>query len=272
MRLGDLEIAYWRGGAGKNAPALLFLHGLGWDGTLWWPFVSRYLERFDVICPDTRGHGRSGKPPGPYSIDLFATDTLALLDSLGIEKAAVIGLSQGGMTAQMLSVRAPRRVGALAVIATAPRTDPATAASMQARIEAQRTAGPQAAARLAASTVFSQAFLERTPGYLEAFVEWRAKMDAPALEAAMLAGNGYDVLDSLARIAVPTLVVATSADRLIPPAATRAIADAVPGARYVEIEGSGHLIVVEQPDALARSLDPFLHSYLLESTDRLKPA
>jgi 3-oxoadipate enol-lactonase len=88
----------------------------------------------------------------------------------------------------------------------------------------------------------------------------------------MRAGNGYDVLDSLVRIAIPTLVVAASADRLIPPAATRAIADAVPGARYVEIEGSGHMVVVEQPDALARSLDPFLNSYLLESTARPKPA
>jgi 3-oxoadipate enol-lactonase len=260
-RTGTAEIAYWRGGAGAKAPAVLFLHGLGWDGTLWWPFVERYLERFDVICPDTRGHGRSGKPRGPYTIELFAADLLALLDGLRIARAAVVGLSQGGMTAQLLALRAPQRVGALALIATAARTDPATAANMEARIRAQREAGPEAAARLAAAAVFSPQFLERAPGYLEAFIAWRAAMDAAALESAMRAGDGYDVLAALAAIRVPTLVVAGAADRLVPPPATRAIAEAVPGARYVEIEASGHLIVLEQPDALGRSLDPFLDAY-----------
>jgi pimeloyl-ACP methyl ester carboxylesterase len=261
MRCNGIELAYWRGGAGTGAPAALFLHGLGWDGALWWPFVGRYLDRFDVICPDSRGHGASGKPPGPYSIDLFAADMLALLDGLSIKQLAVIGLSQGGMTAQMIAVRAPQRVTALAVIAAPGRSDPTVAANMEARIQAQRTSGPEAAARVAANSIFSEQFLARTPGYLDAFIAWRAKMDASALEAAMRAGNGYDVMEPLKRLAIPTLVVAGAADRLIPSTATRAIADAVPQAHYVEIPQSGHMIAVEQPGALADALDPFLEFY-----------
>ena len=260
-RAGTIDIAYWRGGRIGQGPPILFLHGLGWDGALWWPFVERYLDRFDVICPDTRGHGASSKPPGPYAISLFADDMLALLDALRLPRVAVVGLSQGGMTAQTLATKAPQRVAALAALATAGRVDPTAAANMEERIKAQRESGPAAAARIAAKSIFSDGFLARTPGYLEAFIEWRVGMDASAQEAAMRAVAGYDVMAGLARLAIPVLDVTGAADRLIPPAAGRAIAAAAPGAQYVEIPESGHMIAVEQPAALAAALDPFLEAY-----------
>lgn len=257
---GGIDIALWRGGE-RGRPAVLFLHGLGWDNALWWPFVERYLDRFDVICPDTRGHGASGKPPGPYSIALFAEDMLGLLDALGLARVAVVGLSQGGMTAQVMATRAPQRVAALAAVATSGRMDPAASANMEDRIRASREAGPEAAARIAARSIFSDAFLARMPGYLDAFIAWRVAMDAAAQEAAMRAGTGYDVLPDLPKLRMPVLVVAGAVDRLIPPAASRAIAGAAPGAQYVEIPESGHMIAVEQPAALAAALDPFLEAY-----------
>ncbi len=260
-RAGTIDIAYWRGGRIGQGPPILFLHGLGWDGALWWPFVERYLDRFDVICPDTRGHGASSKPPGPYSISLFADDMLALLDALKLPRVAVVGLSQGGMTAQTLATKAPQRVAALAALATAGRVDPTAAANMDERIKAQRESGPAAAARIAAKSIFSDGFLARTPGYLEAFIEWRVGMDAGAQEAAMRAVCGYDVTAGLAKLAIPVLVVTGAADRLIPPAAGRAIAATVPGAQYVEVPESGHMIAVEQPAAVAAALDPFLEAY-----------
>jgi 3-oxoadipate enol-lactonase len=260
-QVGAIEIAYWRGGL-RGTPPVLFLHGLGWDNALWWPFVSRYLDRFDVICPDTRGHGASAKPPGPYSIELFASDMLGLLDGLALTgPTAVVGLSQGGMTAQMMAVRAPGRIAALAAVATSARVDPASAANMEERIRAQRDAGAAAAARIAATSIFSDGFLDRTAGYLEAFIAWRADMPAEPLESAMRALNGYDVLAALPALRIPILVVAGANDRLIPAAASRAIAGAVPGAQYVEIPESGHMIALEQPDALAAALDPFLQRY-----------
>lgn len=253
--VGDAELAVWSAGDG---PPVLFLHGLGWDSSLWWPFVARYLDRFRVICPDTRGHGRSDAPPGPYSIAGFATDMVRVLDALGIARAAVVGLSQGGMTALTLAARHSDRVGCLAALATAARVDPATTAALEDRIRAQREAGPEVAARLAARGIFSAGFLARTPDYLDAFVAWRAAMPSAPLEAATRAGVGYDVTDALAAIAVPTLVVAGSADGLIAPAVTRAIADGIPGAAWGEIPGCGHMVAVEQPEAVAAYLDPLL--------------
>ena len=243
--------------AGEGSP-VLFLHGLGWDSALWWPFVQRYTATHRVICPDTRGHGGSDAPPGPYAIAQFAEDMVALLDALGIGRAAVVGLSQGGMTALHMATRSPARVGCLAALATAARVDPATAAALEDRIVAQREAGPEAAARLAARGIFSDAFLDRAPGYLDAFVTWRAAMPLAPLEAATRAGIGHDVTADLPAIAVPTLVVAGGADRLIAPAVTRSIADAVPGARFAELPGAGHMLAVEQPGPLAALLDPLL--------------
>lgn len=261
VRAGGIDVAYWRGGRVRQGPAVLFLHGLGWDNSLWWPFVERYLDRFDVICADSRGHGGSGKPPGPYSIKMFADDMLALLDGLGVQRAAVVGLSQGGMTAQVMATRAPGRVAAMAAVATAGRTDPTAAANMEERIQAARTAGTAAAARIAAKSIFSEAFLARSPGYLDAFVTWRTGMDDAPLEAAMRALAGFDVLPDLPKLKIPVLVVAGANDRLIPPAASRAIAAAAPGAQYAEIPDSGHMIAVEQPAAFAAVLDPFLEAY-----------
>jgi pimeloyl-ACP methyl ester carboxylesterase len=260
VEVNGFRMTYWRGGT-ADGPPLLFLHGLGWDNTLWWPFVRSYLQRFDVICPDTRGHGRSDKPPGPYSIDLFAADMLALVDALALPRLAIVGLSQGGMTAQVMTARAPDRIAALAVLVAGARSDPTSAANMEERIAAQRQAGPEAAARIAAKAIFSDAFLDHTSGYLEAFVAWRAKADAAAMESAMRAINGYDVLPALPGFRLPALVIAGDRDRLIPSAATRAVAAGIPGARYVEIPDCGHMATIEQPTAVAAALDPFLEAY-----------
>jgi len=250
--VGATSLSVWSLGEG---PPLLFLHGLGWDSGLWWPMVRRWAGRFRVICPDTRGHGASFAPPGPYSIKGFAVDMLRLLDALGIARTAVVGLSQGGMTALTMATSWPERIGNLSALATAARVDPTSAAALEERILAGRTAGPEAAARLAARGIFSDAFLAATPGYLEAFVAWRAAMPAAPLEAATRAGLGYDVTAALPGLSVPTLVVAGGADRLIPPQATRAIAEGIPGATYAELAGAGHILSVEQPEALASLLD-----------------
>lgn len=252
-----IDIRCWRAGRG---PSLVFLHGLGWDGTLWWPFVERYLDRFDVICLDTRGHGGSTKAPGPYSIDLFAQDVLEALDELKLRQIALIGLSQGGMTAQAVALRAQERITRLALLATAPRTDPGAVSNLEKRLKTMHEVGPEAAARIALRSVLSEAFLDTHAGYADAFVAWRAAMDAASQEAAMRASAGYDVLRCLPQLRIPTLVVAGGDDKLISPAVTRLIADAIPGALYSEISGSGHMIPVEQPVALAAVLDPFLQA------------
>jgi 3-oxoadipate enol-lactonase len=94
IRVHDIELYYEDVGQG---PVLLLIHGLGSSIRDWEKQIVDLSQHFRVIMFDVRGHGRSDKPPGPYSIPLFATDTAELLKSLGIGSAHVVGISMGGM-------------------------------------------------------------------------------------------------------------------------------------------------------------------------------
>ncbi|NJN45685.1 MAG: alpha/beta fold hydrolase, partial [Candidatus Competibacteraceae bacterium] len=117
QRSGDIELYYEITGQGHP---LLFIHGLGSCTEDWEQQVAFFAQRFLVITFDVRGHGRSDKPPDPYSIPLFARDTVGLLDVLGIASAHVVGLSLGGMIAFQLAVDVPRRVDSLVIVNSGP--------------------------------------------------------------------------------------------------------------------------------------------------------
>jgi pimeloyl-ACP methyl ester carboxylesterase len=138
--------------AGTGSP-LVFLHGLGWDHTLWHGEFARYAGFYRVIAGDTRGHGQSDKPPGPYTIALFTADWLAVLDALAVDAACVVGFSQGGMIAMELAVEHPERVRALVLVSTACRSDPSRLTQLEARIARVKADGPVAGATMAAESI-----------------------------------------------------------------------------------------------------------------------
>src|SRR5882757_9091642 len=88
---GRLTINIMEAGSG---PAVLLIHGLGWDHSLWNPTIERFASRYRLIAADTRGHGKTDKPDGPYDMEMFARDYAALADTLGLARICVIGLSQ----------------------------------------------------------------------------------------------------------------------------------------------------------------------------------
>jgi len=245
--------------------ALVFLHGLGWDHTLWRGVTQAFSEQYRVIAGDTRGHGRSTKPDGPYTIPLFATDWFAALKNLRVQQACLIGLSQGGMIAQTLAVEHPEIVAALVLVSTSCRSDPAAYEKLEARIRAAKTEGPVAAARLAAQSVFSRAFMEAQPDAVEEFVQWRADMNQEALVHATRAGYGFDISSRLVAIQVPTLVVYGEEDVLTPPSVVRSVASHIPGAELVSIPGAGHMIPVEKAGEFELALDTFLKKHYAPS-------
>src|SRR5262245_33409969 len=104
--------------------AVLLIHGLGWDHSLWNPTIARLAPHYRVIAADTRGHGATDKPDGPYDMDMFARDYAALADALSLTEICVIGLSQGGMIAQCLALMRPDLVSALILISTSCKSAP----------------------------------------------------------------------------------------------------------------------------------------------------
>jgi pimeloyl-ACP methyl ester carboxylesterase len=247
--------------AGKGRP-LVFLHGLGWDHEMWLPFMTEFSGRYRVIAGDTRGHGSSDKPPGPYSIQMFSDDWHGALQSLGVKDACIIGFSQGGMIAQMLAVQHPEDVGALLLACTTCRSSPDAKQILEDRIREARSNGAEAAARLAAKSVFSPAFIAAHPERLETFVSWRAAMDQAAIAEATRAAYGFDVASALRSIDVPVKVVYGECDQLTKPQLVKNLAEALPeGTELVGVPEAGHMVPIEQPRRFEEIVSTFLDKY-----------
>ena len=109
----------WRADGPAASPALLLLGSLGTTSDIWQPQLAAFTPALRVIRLDTRGHGTSDSPPGEYTLDDLGADALSVLDAAGVERAAVCGVSLGGMTAMWLAAHAPERVRALLAVSTA---------------------------------------------------------------------------------------------------------------------------------------------------------
>jgi pimeloyl-ACP methyl ester carboxylesterase len=223
--------------------------------------MARFSDRYRVVAGDTRGHGRSEKPPGPYSIQIFTDDWHGALRTIGVKDACIVGFSQGGMIAQLLALQHPEDVGALVLVCTACRSDPTAKDMLEERIRQAQVAGPEAAARLAANGIFSSGFAASEPAAIEEFVRWRAAMNQDALVAATRAAYGFETSPRLHAVRAPSLVVYGEEDKLTPPAVVKLVAAALPGAELAGVPGAGHMIPVEQPQVFEKILASFLDKH-----------
>jgi 3-oxoadipate enol-lactonase len=232
-----------------DAPVLVLSNSLGTTLGMWDPQAEALAERFRLVRYDTRGHGGSDIPPGPYSIDDLGQDVLELLDHLGVARAHVAGLSLGGMTAIWLGINAPERVDKLVLICTSPLMGPA-----------QMWADRAVTVREQGTQAIVDSTLERwlTDGY-------RAEHSTDALRA-MFVGvddEGYasccaviehmDQTAGLAAITARTMVIGGAQDPATPPDqhATK-IAAAIPDSRLEILDPGAHLVTVERPEAVTR--------------------
>lgn len=245
---------------GQGLP-LIFIHGLGWDHRMWLGGLDRYADRYRAIAGDSRGHGETDKPEGPYSIAQFATDWSEALDAIGATPCCIVGLSQGGMIAQKIAIESPDRVAALVLASTACRASEDASANMAERLEGMRAMGAEAGARIAAKSIFSNAFRDANPDYIEAFVAERTRQPQEPLIAAMGSLAGFDLRSGLGKVAVPTMVIAGTEDYLTTPPTVREVAAHIPGANLVEMDGAGHIIPAEQPEAFYGLIDTFLETH-----------
>jgi len=243
--------------AGSGSPVLL-IHGLGWDHSLWNPTIERFAPRYRMIAADTRGHGGTDKPSGPYDMAMFAHDYAALIRALGLKRVCVVGLSQGGMVAQKLAVLEPELVSSLVLVSTSCKSAPSLRENMEARIQAMDKIGAEAAAKIAAESIFSPGWRAENPDELLRFYAWRSAMPVVPLNAATRALYDFDLSKDLPRISAPTLVVAGAEDVLTRPAGMEEIASLIPGAKYKLVPGAGHMIPVEQPTVITELLSEFL--------------
>ncbi len=235
-----------------DGPAVVLSNSLGSTHRMWDSQVAALEERFRVVRYDTRGHGDSPVPPGPYSIDELADDVIALLDRFDLERAHLVGLSLGGMTMMRVAARNPERVDRLALLCTAAYLPPA-----------QGWTDRAALVRADGTSVVAAAVVQRwfTPGYLAANTEARQQFEAMV---AATPAEGYaacceaiaamDQRSDLSSIIAPTLAIAGADDPATPPDLLRDIVDAVPNGRLLVVPDSAHLANAEQADTITPAL------------------
>jgi 3-oxoadipate enol-lactonase len=234
-----------------GAPVLMLVASLGTTMGMWEPQLPRLEARFRVLRADTRGHGGSPVPPGPYSIGDIGGDLLTLLDSLGIAAVSYCGLSLGGMAGMWLAAHAPDRIDRLALCCTSAWLPPAegwTSRAAQVRAHGTASIREQVTARW-----FTPGFRDANP----AVVTWAGDMLAATPDEGYAgcceAIAAMDLRPVLSKISAPTLVIAGSEDPATPPAAGEAIAAAVAGARLTLVHAA-HLANVEAPAAVSDRL------------------
>ncbi|MEC3976275.1 3-oxoadipate enol-lactonase [Amycolatopsis sp. H20-H5] len=230
-----------------DGPAVVFGGSLGSDLRMWGPQVEPLVRQgFRVIRYDHRGHGGSPVPAGPYELADLGGDLIALLDSLAIERAHVVGLSLGGMAAMWAGIHAPERVASLVLCCTSAKLGPAQL--WIDRAKAVRESGTGSIAEMLVSRWLTPAFASANPGRMAFLRDMITATPDDGYAACCGAIERMDLLPRLPEIAAPTLVIAGSEDASTPPGHGGLIAGAVPGARLEIVEGVAHLGSFQRPD------------------------
>ncbi|WP_448628239.1 3-oxoadipate enol-lactonase [Geodermatophilus sp. URMC 64] len=222
----------------EDAPVVVLSNSLGADRGMWDPQVPALAERYRVVTYDTRGHGASPAPEGPYTLDDLVDDLVALLDRLGVERAHVAGVSLGGMTGLRLAAREPSRVHRLAVLFSSAKTEPQ---GFLDRAAAARSGGTAALAPAVVARWLTPGHAAEHPDLVAKLERMVADADDEGYAACCEVVAGLDLREDLGRIAAPTLVVSGAEDPALPPEHQRAIADAIPGAELVTVSPAAHL-------------------------------
>ena len=247
------SIAFAQQGSG---PPLILIHGAEADHSMFDAFAALLAPHFTVIAYDQRDSGGTRNPADAYGPDELADDAAALVAALGHERAHVFGTSLGGVIAQVLAVRHPRRVDRLVLSSTFRAGTPPLAINPEvfAKLAALRARLPESAGDIA-RYFFPDDHIARHPEVIGIFSGVSRTAGQRQRRAGILA---RPVAVDLGGVAAPTLVLAAAEDRLVPPSHTLSLVDEIGGARTLMLAGVGHVAAVQDPAAVARPVIAFL--------------
>jgi pimeloyl-ACP methyl ester carboxylesterase len=249
-------IVHWR------RPWLVLIQGMGFDRFGWEPVLAHLRRHFRLVLVDNRGSGRSDLPAGSFGVTDMAGDVVAVLDSAGVRRAHIMGVSLGGMMAQELAVDHPKRVDALVLVSTTPGWPfayPMPAVSVR-LIAAVGITTREVAFRRHAENAISACTVQRRPEVVDRLVELQRvrPADPRARSAQAAAGARYAGWLRQARIQARTLVLQGAADTVVDPRNGKLLADRIPGAQLVIFPELGHLVFWQDPDGFAETVASFL--------------
>ena len=244
-----------------GAPVVCLNHCFAADHGYWDAHLPA-LEGFRVLRYDTRGHGDSDAPPGPYTLEMLADDVARLCDVLGVDRVHFCGVSLGGQIAQTFALNHPQRVASLTIVNSTCEYSAEQAQQWRARAELAQRGGMQAVHdALLARWFTDEAAQRKIPGYRYMDAVLR-RFTADSFSAASEAMCGLDTTARLAQIAVPSMVVATSDDPGASPEVSRKMARLIPDCELHWLEPASHLASLEHPERFNDLLRSFLKKQL----------
>lgn len=260
---GGVRLATWVRGPddAPNSPVVM-INGLGASAHDWGPLLALLGTERRIVVFDNRGAGRSAIPDDPVSLELLASDTVAVMDAHGIESADVIGYSMGGMIAQLVALEHPGRLRRLVLLGTHPGARSAVRSRPRARavLSPEEDLPREDLVRIQYEAFVAPGFREREPETFEEMLGVRMSHLAPlyAWRRQLQAVVESERAERIPGIRAPTLVIHGEADPLIPLENGRMLAELIPGARLVTLSDSGHMLNWEAPEAVAVAVLSFL--------------
>lgn len=245
-QLDDVNIAYQLSGP-RDAPVVLLSHCFSADHRFWDAHLPA-CEGLRVLRYDTRGHGSSGRPEGPYSLDMLAGDVIGLLDALAIEYVHFVGVSMGGMIAQTVALAHPERLTSLALVNTMPTYNDEQRVAWRERAALAVRDGIEAVHDDLMKRWFSDAAITNEIAGYRYMRDALRNFSSQSFASVVAAMCEIDTLGHLAQIKTPTMVVAAPEDPGVPARISQTLADEIVGAALHWLSPARHLASLEHVD------------------------
>lgn len=248
----------------EHAPVVVLIHPIATCAQIWSPQLAVWSQSWRVVRVDLPGHGASPSPEAGAGLAEWAEELAQVLDRLHVERAAVLGLSLGGMVAQAFALQHADRLSALVLAHTSAQTAEPVKALWAQRVVQAREGGVAGQVEPTLARWFTRSFIEAAPLTVRWVADQICSTSLAGYEAAVHAIQGLDHLERLAEVQSPTLVVAGADDTAAPPSFAEAIVARMPNARLAVIEHAAHLGNVEQPLIFTERVGDFLSQALAE--------
>ena len=240
----------------------MLVHGLGLDHTMWQWQVDALSMRYQLLCYDLIGSGKSAPPREPPDLTTFSRQLHRLLDELELDQVIVAGFSLGGMIVRRFAMDYPQRVSALAILNSAYKRDQTAHEAIQQRVYQAQSDGPQATVDAALERWFTKDFRRANPEvmqFVRSAILANDKSVYPLIYQVLVDGVN-ELVNPQPLISCPTLVMTAEEDYGNSVAMTHAIAAEIPNAKTVILPGLRHMAMVEAPDLFNAELLTFLDS------------
>ena len=240
----------------EGAPWLTFSHSLACSLRMWDGQVAAFKDRFRILLYDTRGHGESEAPEGPYSLDMLAEDLRQLLAEVRIKRTHYVGLSMGGMIGQVFTLTDPGTFDRVVLADTGHAQTPETRKQWDERINTAKTKGMEPLVQPTMERWFTKDFRDNPAA--KKIAQLIRNTPVPGYVGCCQAISNLNTTARLKDIKRPVLAIAGEQDAAAP--GTRYIGENVPGAKLVMIPQAAHIANIEQAEAFNRALREFLSS------------